>query len=358
MRSFLCMLALLLVFSPVSEGQEAPLLYPAGKVDITGLVGLFANPSCDADGNVYLEAWGGQRPIIELSPDGKVLAKFSLSSVPGQVLKHGWLQSFSIDPWGNVFALVSNWKSGEAHIVEFDSDGEYEETIKLKSKGIFPYHLAVFPTHDFLVTGVNVGSGTLPKGATQTNFFTGSFTAVFNPYGELVKEVSPPEDVSKKEAVKEAAKGHKGSLSGATSNDNAFAEVIGKGGAIAGPDGNVYLVRASRPPLVYVISSNGNVIRRMVLHPPAPGLSPWLRGMAEGRFVLSFQAASSGPEPGIKRPTTVEWYSLYDVQTGDNIVNYKLSPKLNGAFVCSTGNDFVFISKQGQRTYLIHAKPR
>ncbi len=354
MRTFLGTVALLLAFSSVSRPQDVPLLYPTDKVDISGLVGLFAHTWCDATGDIYLEAWGDQTPITKLSSEGRALARFSLDSAPDPELKHGWLQSFSVDPWGNMFALVSNWNSGRAFIVEFDDEGKYEQTVELKAKGIFPYHIAVFPTHDFLLTGVKVGSTALPKGASQSNFFTGSFTTVFDPRGEVVKEVSFPEDTSKKEAAKDRGAG----LSGPNSRDNAFAMVIGEGGAIPAPDGNVYLVRASQSPLVYVISSQGEVIRQMVLDPPAPGLSAWLRGMAAGKLILSFQKASRGPRHGVSVPAVTEWYSLYDAQTGEHLIDYKVSPELKGAFVCSTGNDFIFLANQDRRTFLIHAKPR
>jgi hypothetical protein len=54
----------------------------------------------------------------------------------------------------------------------------------------------------------------------------------------------------------------------------------------------------------------------------------------------------------------VKWYSLYDAMTSDHFMDYEASPELRGSFVCSTGNDFIFLGMQDQNQALIHAKPR
>jgi hypothetical protein len=61
---------------------------------------------------------------------------------------------------------------------------------------------------------------------------------------------------------------------------------------------------------------------------------------------------------GISTPYTIEWYSLYDAQTGDHLIDYKPSPGLKGAFVWSTCNDFIFLGMRERKLVLIHAKPR
>ncbi len=240
--------------------------------------------------------------------------------------------------------------------MEFNDEGKYQQTVELKARGIFPYHIAVFPTHDFLLAGVRLGFEASPKASTQSTFFTGPFTAVFDPRGEVVKQISLTEDISKKEAAKQLGS----SLSGPTREDNALAMAIGKGGAIPGSDGNVYLARAGHVPLVYVISSRGEVIRRMVLDPPAQGLDAMLCGMAAGKLIVSFsERASSGPpKGGVALPRAIQWYSLYDAQTGEHFIDYKQSPEVTGSFVCSTGNDFVFLGMQDRNLALIRAKPR
>jgi hypothetical protein len=130
-------------------------------------------------------------------------------------------------------------------------------------------------------------------------------TAVFDPRGQLLKEVSLPEDITREAATKELG----ASLSGPTREDNALAMSVGKGGAVPGPDGNIYLLRASDPPAVYVISSAGEVIRRVVLHPPAKGLSARFGGMAAERLVMLFDSRPRGRARGISTPYPTEWYS-------------------------------------------------
>jgi len=85
-----------------------------------------------------------------------------------------------------------------------------------------------------------------------------------------------------------------------------------------------------------------------------------LCGMAAGKLIVSFsERAAGGPAgPGVKRPQAVKWYSLYDAMTGDHFMDYEASPELRGSFVCSTGNDFIFLGMQDQNQALIHAKPR
>lgn len=353
MRALTYIVLFLVAFSARIEPQEIPLLYPIDEFPVSGWEGGSVHSWCEPGGEIYLQGLGSAMPIAKLSAEGRVLERFGLDSVPNPEVKRGFLQSFAVGPGDNVFLLVRG-KSDQVFIVEFNEEGVYQQTVEAHEKDFLPYHIAVFPTHDFLLTGVKLGPQTLSKAGGESSLFSGPLTAAFDPRGQLLKEVSLPEDITRKAAAKEFSV----SLSGPTREDNALAMSVGEGGAVPGADGNVYLLRASDPPIVYVVSSAGEVIRRMVLDPPAKKLNARFGGMAAGRLVVLFDSRPRGLASRIATPYTTSWYSLYDAQTGDRLIDYKPSPELKGAFVCSAGNDFVFLGMRDRRLVLIDAKPR
>jgi len=120
---------------------------------------------------------------------------------------------------------------------------------------------------------------------------------------------------------------------------------------VLGSDGNAYLLRATSPALIYVISANGEVVRKLRIDSPGPGLLPRHMKAAPGRLAISFLEGQ---------------YSNLDVVTiidlnGHVIANYVGESK--GAYAglsgCYVPPSFTFISKDDRGTLRItRAEPK
>jgi hypothetical protein len=324
-------------------GQRSALLVPGSKVVVSGRheMGFIDPARCDDGGNIYLKS-PESGPVTKISPDGREVARFSLDSASDPEVKRGSFYAFAVNGRGEVFALVH--AEQETFVVRFDEDGKYEETVKLNAAAVFPYRIAVFPTGEFLLIGIVQRNEGASAGSS-------AYTAIFDSRGELIKNLSLTEDVAKKSAS--AGANPKGKGEGAA-DELEFERAIGSGDALISPDGYAYLIRNSPSPVVYVATSQGTVVRRMVLHAPANGLRPVGAPLiALAKLIVPFGKESAGRT--LRHP---ESYSVYDAETGDHLIDYEAAPELAGGMLCSTRNGFVFVGTQDMQMALISATPR
>jgi hypothetical protein len=288
---------------------------------------LLAPLRCDSSGDVYIRRLMPGRvhhaPVIKFSPDGEKLAVFSLDSVPG--LTDAEMPDFAVGLRRDVYLLALSIKDTERHVavVRFSERGNYESTISLGPMFV-PANFAVFLTGDFLISGTQT---TVPEPAdTDSEPKREPFTAVFDGSGRMVKRISLPGDVDLN-----PSKSGKGSRdTGEAEKKQAPAAEITQGEAAPGDDGNVYLMRRTSPPLVYVISAGGEVVRTLKVTPPAGNAEVWSMKYAYGgRLVFEFTVPT--PVNG-SRPDII--FSLVDAETGQRVLDYKAPPKMGGSFVC------------------------
>lgn len=347
----------LLVTAPQAGvfGQEFPQLVAKETTTVKGPIGpsaMFVTPvSCDPQGGVYFYVYKSNY-ITKVSTDGDIVQKFSIASVPGSYLKDpskATILRYSVDQRGELYATVSDPGHGYL-VVKFDSDGTFEDAFKLNIYGLFPDGLTPFPTGEILVTGV-----------LETHLESGSpvpkpYTAIFDPYGELLAKPSPSGDVSV-EAFKSKGKGKAGGQSAQTAASNELEAVVATGQIATGYDGNAYVFRNSPSPLVYVISADGKVVRTLVLKPPAKGLSPISESLSGARIAVAFGVTGPKEEGATERMTVPEFYCVYDALTGKRVAVYKAPPKL-GAFACYNQNAFLFVNLEEGHLTLVKAEPQ
>jgi hypothetical protein len=156
MRVLVYSILFFVTFSVRIEPQEIPFIYPTDEFPVSGWEGGSVHSWCESGGEIFLQRLGSAMPIAKLSAEGRVLERFGLDSVPNPEVKQGFLQSFAIGPGGSIFLLVRG-KSDKVFIVEFNDEGVYQQTVDVQENDFFPYHLAVFPTHDFLLAGIKLG---------------------------------------------------------------------------------------------------------------------------------------------------------------------------------------------------------
>lgn len=297
---------------------------------------LVQNPiKCDAEQNLYLRRYQAtdadtySAPVIKISKDGKSPVVFSIGVAPG--FERGAAFDFALGLRGEIYLLAGK-SLDERNIVKFREDGQHDSTIKLDR--IFdPSQLAVFLSGEFLISGVKLSN----KGKSTGE----AFTAVFDSEGRLLREITLPGDV-KPEKVEAGGK--------VQIKENA---AISLGMAVASDDGNIYLMRASRNALIYVISPAGEVLRRFVISPPAEKFQPHTMSVAGRRIVLEFVGENPG---GMKAQPKI--FSLVDAQSGERLYNYFLPPTHGGIFACYSPNGFLFLgSSKDQKLTVIQAVP-
>ncbi len=311
---------------------------------------------CDSSGNVYFRGYQPPRllasPVVKVSADGKTVTTFSLAAAPG-FAKDAPFDVFTVSPKGEVFILAFKSKD-DLELVAFRDSGEFDYDAKLESR-FLPAQFAVFPTGELLVTGTEAPEreGQSPEGA---------FTALFDRNGKFLKRVSLPGDISLKNPMASwqprSSAQQRGAASGGAAEagdrpqPDDRASPISLGRTEVGEDGNVYVVRATAKPLIYVLSPAGEVVRRLELTPPSPKGKPWTFKVGGGMVVVEWtEEASTGYEDATG-------FSLYDAMTGERQADYALPPELGGAVACYNAGGFTFVTARNGQLAIVHAAPR
>jgi hypothetical protein len=294
------------LFCPVSAGQ-----FPetgAGRfelrfrepIPVEGQTArsIFYPVRCDGNGNLYFQpGWvipGHREPVLKYSPEGRHLAVFSLDKVPQ--FEGGIWYRFNVGLRGEVYFVAARLEAGEPHvaILKFSSEGVFRSATKL-AEAFRPRAVAVFLSGEFLVSGIQEYRD--EGGARRERPFTG----IFDRGGRLVAEVHPPDD---------------GNLDSPTDAENAAgrgprqtrpADAIELGDALAGEDGNIYLVRRTADPSVFVLSPGGEVVRSFVVR--APEETAQMAGVTTsgaGRLVFDFRIPGEPGRPSQQLLTLVD----------------------------------------------------
>ena len=339
------------VLTVPSCAQSLPVLTPTEIKPITGSLGtstLFSIPAtCDEQGNVYIRMFAGD--VTKVTAEGKVERLYTLAGVPAGDFKDAGkarVISYAVDNRGNVYVAAEN-SEGKTALVKFANDGDYEGVIDFSITHFYPFKTVAFAGGELLVSGFVMNE---KKG----EWFPQAHTAIFDPYGHLVKDVTLSGDVSTENAK------DKDQLPQQYNNEPAslgLEMAIETGTVTIGWDGDAYIFRNTKSPMVFVVSPAGELVRQMALKPPSPDLWPTHSSMSGARAALVFGTLGD-PTKGVMGYPKL--YAVYDMQTGDLVSTYEASPKLTAAFGCYTQNAFLFIGwkqPEGQLT-LIKAQPK
>ena len=233
-----------------------------------------ASSACGGDGSTYL--WlklhaSSTVPVRAILPDGHLGQAFRVADVSPQL----FVTDFFVSGDGTVYQAARSDSEQSVHILSYAKNGTLNSRVKLDREFFVPYQVAVFRTGEFLVSGIKGHHNRTP------------YTAVFRPDGKLVKEVYEAEG---EDSRKRAEAGERGYSPDYMDYSNDF---VTHGDIAIGADGNAYLLRASAPALVYVISSKGVVARKLHIEAPGSGLVS-ARVKAADKLVIVFVNRSSG----------------------------------------------------------------
>ncbi len=288
---------------------------------VRALVGPFR---CDAKGNFYFRSVGpAERPraaarsIKKLGPNGSVQTRYQSPDAELDLL------DFAVSADGELRAIAA--APHKLYLVSFDKSGGVSSKTELDL--LFkPKQLVVFDNGSFLVSGSELPTshnGAPPK----------PITAVFSPDGKLARRISLPK---RKNDDRETA-------SSLASDDAAegIDPAVEFGAAVAGSDGNAYLLRHTYPATVHVISPWGEVLRTLKVEPPYKGMKPNELFYSDGRLLLVF---TDERQVGIM---------AVDAQSGEPLAEYLVPDELGAAVACYEGNEIAFLHRKGSKLTIV-----
>lgn len=271
---------------------------------------------CDREGTLYLRQYFGddtdaQNPVVALRNDGTVQAEFRLKAVPG-LAPDSSIFTYAVYG-GRLFALLGDQSEGEVRLwlAEFDRQG-VAVTKSLFARSFFPSVLAPLSPDRFYVAGLNKPLGPSSTGKERP------IAGVFDSEARLVKDLTMKSEAGKIEGI------------------------IGAhlGDASLGPDGMLYVLKASAEPVVTVLTPAGEVARRFQLRPPLPGAQAYELHALEGRFIVSYQWSKLQKfAEGVEARSVYTVYNLYD---GEPIVNY--TNQVRGIPACFNEDAITFLT--------------
>lgn len=326
------------------EKQAAPTTLHLATVENvvakTEIAIVFAELSCDEDGNIYLASEIPGKPIRELNPKGELAATFNLNADPDVDVYGNGPFALSVD--GELYTWVGNRRDRNYYVLVFGADGKYKRKIKLDTDFAWqPGPFAVFRNGNLLMTGQeydrDIRRPKLP------------FTAIFRSDGKLLKELSLEDD----ERIHKLILERDPMLTSAAAPTNNRAVAFGH--IEPARDGNIYIMRWLSPTVIYAVSPGGEVVRRVTVDPGGTKLMPLQMHVAGNRIAILFRNEGTKEQRMKIVDLDGKEVATYDA-TGTNA-----KESLGGAFACYLGKTerFSFLATdEDHRIVFRIAEPR
>jgi hypothetical protein len=284
---------------------------------------------CDDRGNVYFRSSArgpGKFDVVKIAPDGSQTAVYTFSGVAD--IKDDSLVAASAGDHGEMYELLRT--SGQrVLLLRFSENGQLESRTEIDAPEPFsPAQLDVLPNGTLFVSGTLIGEKTGQRAGQPVN-------ALYDASGRWLKEIRLKNDSG---LLKQPLK-----TSDRTGSQN---RAVHFGRTAVGDDGNLYVMRAAGPAVVYVISPGGKVERTLTVQPPGNGGVPFALLAHGGRAAVEFDFPDS-PDVSDTR------IRLVDSRSGQAITDYKVTTDLGEAVACYDGSQFTFIGmKDGWRSII------
>jgi len=302
-----------------------------------------------------------------------------ISTVPELAKADVSIRDFSVSPDGEVYMLGTDFGKERTVIVRFDSQGKYSSTIAIEHRFV-PSRVTALRGGMLFVTGSELPFA--PDAPREKRALAGpqpSFTAIVDQNGRLVRKLALTNDAA--ERLLTESKGEKptagqparkaadvvpapdarpaGRPEAASAEPAAkktagqrWDELVAFTKTSAALDGNVYLMRPSSPPLVYVISAGGDLLRRLQLKNPGEGFEAQDIAVWDSQIVIFFLKRAGNS-------SSAQVYSLFNAMTGEPITSYQRNPEMGGTPACYSARDGVTTLGRSAtgKFQIVHAKP-
>jgi len=319
---------------------------------VSEMGGAFKNGSkCDADGNLYIRKQAMDRPllgpVVKVNPEGKRTALFDPASFSQLGLDRA--DAFSPSSDGGIYQIASQMlQTQDGHlkqriyVLHFASDGSASSPTLLDAD-FEVYTFAAFASGNFLVSGVR-------RDALNKNDHGRNFTAVFSADGRELAQLSFPKAKRSGHADAKSEGPQKSGPKESSNDAERAAPTLDLADAEVGRDGNLYVMRASSPALIYVIAPGGQIMKTLKIAGPAVDAVANGFHVSANRLALSFWN-----EDGESQMMVVA-----DAQTGRKIASYADSPELGPSFACYSADEGVFTFLrlgEGNALEVVRAEP-
>jgi len=288
--------------------------------------GFMAPLKCDEEGNLYVRKYARYRPLLgpvaRIRKDGKRDALFDPTAFSDLGLDRA--DAFSPAWDGGLYWIAQKGVvKPRIYVLHFSSDGSPSEPVLLAADfEVFTF--APFPSGNFLLSGIE-RDVTNPKDHGQT------FTAVFLADGRMLARLTLKRSHGARQTGAMAPKNPmKGAANAVEPSDTANLDLSD---AEVGRDGNLYVMQRSHSSaLVFVISSTGEVVRKLRIPGPLPGGTPSAFHVSENRLAIGFEN-----DHGHQNILVIA-----DAWTGRKIASYSVSSDLAPRFACYSADEGIF----------------
>jgi hypothetical protein len=240
-----------------------------------------------------------------------------------------------VDANGGIHVLSDVSGSSSRQVLNFRPDGSYNSVTNLRVDfDWFPSQIASFPEGRFLITGERplLGHPEAPRWP---------FTGVFASDGTLLREVKLEDDMELHRMAEV------GDSRVARPGLRQINRAVTQGSVETGADGNVYLMRAISPAILYAISPAGEILRSFTVDPGESDFVPLMPLHISGnRMAVLFHNDSTGKQ-------LIKVVSL----TGQDLATYSTAvggepPGPTLACYSAAKERFTFLHAAGEDGYL------
>jgi hypothetical protein len=291
---------------------------------------------CDEDGNVYFRSFQPgttASPVVRVSLKRENVTSFSLASEPD--FKRASVQDFAVTPQGQVFELIQ--VGDDVYIGSFSDDGSLKSKTRLE-KQFWSAHLGVIAGGSrFVVAGseLPVKNGAPP----------GLVTAIFDDSGRLLKKLAFKHDPAELKEPRAGDPKIQNYLA-----DQVILPLV-SGDTQVGVNGDLFVMRASNPPQVFVLNSSGELVRKITVETPESGMALGSMQLSSSRLAALFYKADASQQ--LQKRVMV----IVDINRGTMERSYHLADGLGGGFACYDGSSFTFLTTEGEKLAITTAKP-
>jgi hypothetical protein len=260
---------------------------------------------------------------VRISSDGAATETIDVGSVPG--FEKGSFFDFAVAPGGEIYMLAAK-NIAERHVLRFDADGKYSSRFELQPD-MEAQQLAVFSTGEILVSG-NYKN---PSGAIEP------LLGFYDRSGRFLREVSLPRDVRQGLGQDESG---------------SVANMVSLSNVVSSDDGNVYIMRPTAEPLVFVVSPDGAVLHRFNVRSPGADYRPIGLYASGGRLLVEFVGEKAEGTTGQPR-----MYTLISAEDGERLADYLPAKEKSGILACFGPQGLSFLRSDQNELVIVHATP-
>jgi hypothetical protein len=339
-------------------GPTISLLASSTMNVVSEMGGAFRSGSkCDGDGNLYIRKQAMDRPllgpVVKIDPKGKRTALFDPAAFSQLALDRA--DAFSPAPDGGIYQIASRMLASQdglkqrIYVLHFAPDGSASSPILLDAD-FEVYTFAAFAEGNFLVSGMR-------RDALNKNDHGRNFTAVFSADGRELAQLSFPKAGGSGAKAEGKSGAKEGSNESRSESRNEFrndgetaAPTLDLAEAEVGRDGNLYVMRAASPTLIYVIAATGQIMKTLKIAGPAGAMANGFH-VSGNRLALLFWDEANESQMMV----------IADAQTGRKIASYANSSALGQSFACYSADEGVFTFLrlgEGNALEVIRAEPQ